>query len=159
MYQVGLIAETGYVTSLARFAEDLGPVVWKLASRKVESVLPSKVKFGPGWVEENRSIEQPQCLFSEKQRSSNSTSDNHSSIHLASATSGSNSIAASRSPSLCNEDIKTIRGLSSRKDLTCAPSHQFQQRPSLHLGIDGSLSGSGIDYALQMGLASQPMNS
>ncbi|TYI39670.1 hypothetical protein ES332_A02G110400v1 [Gossypium tomentosum] len=71
---VGLIAENGYVTSLARFAADLGPVVWKTASRKIDSVLPSKVKFGPGWVEENRSIEQPQCLFSGKQRSSNSTS-------------------------------------------------------------------------------------
>ncbi|PPS14735.1 hypothetical protein GOBAR_AA05847 [Gossypium barbadense] len=156
---VGLIAENGYVTSLARFAADLGPVVWKTASRKIDSVLPSKVKFGPGWVEENRSIEQPQCLFSGKQRSSNSTSGNHSSIHLALATSGSSSIAASRSPLLCNEDIKTIGGLSSQKDLTCAPSHQFQQRPSLHLGIDGSLSGFGIGYAPQMGLALQPMNS
>ncbi|TYI39668.1 hypothetical protein ES332_A02G110400v1 [Gossypium tomentosum] len=155
---VGLIAENGYVTSLARFAADLGPVVWKTASRKIDSVLPSKVKFGPGWVEENRSIEQPQCLFSGKQRSSNSTSGNHSSIHLALANSGSSSIAASRSPLLCNEDIKTI-GLSSQKDLTCAPSHQFQQRPSLHLGIDGSLSGFGIGYAPQMGLALQPMNS
>ncbi|KAH1097251.1 hypothetical protein J1N35_014172 [Gossypium stocksii] len=156
---VGLIAENGYVTSLARFATDLGPVVWKIASRKIDRVLPSKVKFGPGWVEENRSIEQPQCLFSGKQRSSNSTSGNHSSIHLAPATSGSSSIAASRSPLLCNEDIKTIGGLSSQKDLTCAPSHQFQQRPSLHSGIDGSLSGFGIGYASQMGLALQPMNS
>ncbi|TYH83374.1 hypothetical protein ES332_D02G128900v1 [Gossypium tomentosum] len=122
---VGLIAENGYVTSLARFAADLGPVVWKIASRKIDSVLPSKVKFGPGWVEEYRSTEQPQCLFSGKQRSSNSTSGNHSSIHLAPATSGSSSIAASRSPLLCNEDIKTIGGLSSQKDLTCAPSLQF----------------------------------
>ncbi|KAH1115459.1 hypothetical protein J1N35_008837 [Gossypium stocksii] len=71
-----------YVTSLAQFAADLGPFVWKIASRKIDSVLPRKVKFGPGWVEENRSIEQPQCLFSGKQRSSNSTSGNHSSIQL-----------------------------------------------------------------------------
>ncbi|KAH1129835.1 hypothetical protein J1N35_001213 [Gossypium stocksii] len=151
--------KNGYVTSLARFATDLGPFVWKIASTKIDNVLPKKVKFGPRWVEENRSIEKPQCLFSGKQRSLNSISGNYSSIHLAPATSGSSSIAVSRSPLLCNEDIKTIGGLSSKKDLTYAPSHQFQQRPLLHSSIDGSLSGFGIGYTPQMGLALQPMNS
>ncbi|KAK8678313.1 hypothetical protein V6N13_143817 [Hibiscus sabdariffa] len=60
---VGLSAENGYATSLARFAANLGPV-WKIASRKIGSVLPSGLEFGPGWVGENRMVEQPQCSFS-----------------------------------------------------------------------------------------------
>lgn len=49
---VGLHSEHGYARSLARFAGDLGPVVWKVASRKIQSALPSGPKFGPGWVGE-----------------------------------------------------------------------------------------------------------
>ncbi|XWS14369.1 hypothetical protein CRYUN_Cryun35bG0003300 [Craigia yunnanensis] len=147
---VGLSAENGYATSLARFAADLGPVAWKIASKKIESVLPSGLKFGPGWVGENRMIEQTQFLFSEKRRSSNSLFDNHSSILLSSATSGSNSIAASRFPLRGREDVETVRGLSSKNDSTSAPSHQFQQRPLLH---------SGMNYSPQMGLVTQPANS
>ncbi|KAJ6414320.1 hypothetical protein OIU84_007023 [Salix udensis] len=47
---VGLSSEHGYARSLARFAADLGPVVWRIASKKIESVLPTGVEFGPGWV-------------------------------------------------------------------------------------------------------------
>ena len=159
MYQVGLSAENGYATSLARFAADLGPVVWKIASKKIESVLPSGLKFGPGWVGENRTIEQPQFSFSESQKSSNSLSVNHSSILLSPATSGSNSIAASRFPLQGREDAETVRGLSSKNDSTSAPSHQFQQRPLLHSGINGSIGGFGIGYSPQMGLVTQPANS
>ncbi|CAN4076929.1 unnamed protein product [Withania somnifera] len=41
-----------YARSLARFAASLGPVVWKVASKKLETFLPAGVKFGPGWVGE-----------------------------------------------------------------------------------------------------------
>ncbi|KAL9244902.1 hypothetical protein vseg_018618 [Gypsophila vaccaria] len=50
---VGLHTEYGYARSLARFAAKLGPVAWKVASKKIERCLPSTVKFGPGWVGEN----------------------------------------------------------------------------------------------------------
>jgi hypothetical protein len=53
MNQVGLHSEHGYARSLARFAANLGPVAWKVASKKIERSLPSGVKFGPGWVGEN----------------------------------------------------------------------------------------------------------
>lgn len=53
--QVGLHSEHGYARSLARFAANLGPVVWKVASKKFSSVLPPGVKFGPGLVGENAS--------------------------------------------------------------------------------------------------------
>ncbi|XP_021285040.1 uncharacterized protein LOC110417135 [Herrania umbratica] len=166
---VGLSAENGYATSLARFAADLGPVVWKIASKKIESVLPSGLKFGPGWVGENRTIEQPQLSFSEKQKSSNSLSDQHSSrLFSPPATSGSNSIAGSRFPLQGREDTETVRRLSSQNDFTSlyskvgdiksAPPHQFQQRPLLHSGINGSIGGFGIGYPPQMRLLTQPGN-
>ncbi|KAJ8625656.1 hypothetical protein MRB53_034186 [Persea americana] len=57
---VGVHVEHSYVRSLARFAAQLGPVAWKVASKKIEKALPSGMKFGPGWVGEN---EAPQMQF------------------------------------------------------------------------------------------------
>ncbi|XVF01626.1 hypothetical protein REPUB_Repub04eG0104600 [Reevesia pubescens] len=50
---VGVYLEQGYTRSLARFAANLGPVAWKIASKKIERCLPAGVNFGPGWVGEN----------------------------------------------------------------------------------------------------------
>ncbi|XWS54455.1 hypothetical protein CRYUN_Cryun10bG0090700 [Craigia yunnanensis] len=38
---------------LARFAANLGPVAWKIASKSIERCVPAGVNFGPGWVGEN----------------------------------------------------------------------------------------------------------
>lgn len=50
MNQVGLHVNHSYARSLAHFAADLGPVVWKVAAKKIGSVLPPGHEFGPGWV-------------------------------------------------------------------------------------------------------------
>ncbi|TYJ03228.1 hypothetical protein E1A91_A12G014200v1 [Gossypium mustelinum] len=50
---VGVYYEHGYTRSLARFAANLGPVAWKIASKRIEKCLPAGVNFGPGWVGEN----------------------------------------------------------------------------------------------------------
>ncbi|XP_030444289.2 uncharacterized protein LOC115666764 [Syzygium oleosum] len=50
---VGVYLNHGYARSLARYAADLGPSVWRIASKKIESALPRGVKFGPGWVGED----------------------------------------------------------------------------------------------------------
>ncbi|GMH23635.1 hypothetical protein Nepgr_025478 [Nepenthes gracilis] len=50
---VGLHFEHGYARSLVLFAATLGPVAWKVASKKIERCLPGGVKFGPGWLGEN----------------------------------------------------------------------------------------------------------
>ncbi|KAG2698131.1 hypothetical protein I3760_07G135800 [Carya illinoinensis] len=57
---VGLNLEDGYARSLTQFAADLGPVVWKIASKKIERVLPFGLKFGPGWIGENEALNQEQ---------------------------------------------------------------------------------------------------
>ncbi|KAI3724670.1 hypothetical protein L2E82_36455 [Cichorium intybus] len=56
---VGLHAEHGYARSLARFAANLGPVVWKIASKKIEKALPAGTKFAPGVVGENDAAPPP----------------------------------------------------------------------------------------------------
>ncbi|KAL4579094.1 hypothetical protein LXL04_015229 [Taraxacum kok-saghyz] len=56
---VGLHAEHGYARSLARFAANLGPIVWKIASKKIEKALPPGTKFGPGVVGENDAAPPP----------------------------------------------------------------------------------------------------
>ncbi|KAJ4916272.1 DNA-binding bromodomain-containing protein [Raphanus sativus] len=50
---VGLNTEYGYARSLARYAANLGPVAWKIASKRIGTALPSGVKFGVGWVGDN----------------------------------------------------------------------------------------------------------
>ncbi|WOL15159.1 hypothetical protein Cni_G23940 [Canna indica] len=56
---VGLDAEYSYARSLARFAGNLGPIAWKIASQRIGSALPSGVKFGCGWVGEYEPLLSP----------------------------------------------------------------------------------------------------
>lgn len=35
---------------MARYAANLGPVAWKIASKRIEYSLPPGVEYGPGWV-------------------------------------------------------------------------------------------------------------
>ncbi|XP_020596755.1 uncharacterized protein LOC110036615 [Phalaenopsis equestris] len=56
---VGLDFEHSYAQSLARFTASLGPVAWKIASKKIEKALPPGMKFGPGWVGEYEPLPTP----------------------------------------------------------------------------------------------------
>jgi bromodomain-containing protein 9 len=49
-YQVGFQLQQSYPRSLARFAAQLGPVGWEIASGRIERSLPPRTKFGHGWV-------------------------------------------------------------------------------------------------------------
>lgn len=62
-YQVGLHAEYSYARSLARFAATLGPVAWKVASRRIEQALPAGCKFGRGWVGEYEPLPTPVLML------------------------------------------------------------------------------------------------
>ncbi|KAA8537403.1 hypothetical protein F0562_026910 [Nyssa sinensis] len=102
---VGLHLDHGYARSLARFAANLGPDVWKIASKKIESVLPTGLKFGPGWVGESEALPQPMSFLFERQKSSNnSANDDHSSIPITPSTSCINPIVTYGSSSHCKED-------------------------------------------------------
>lgn len=49
-------SEHSYARSLARFAFQLGPIGWDIASQKIKQCLPPEVKFGPGWVGEHEHL-------------------------------------------------------------------------------------------------------
>lgn len=57
--QVGLHAEYSYARSLARFSASLGPIAWKIASHRIQQVLPAGSKFGRGWVGEFEQLPTP----------------------------------------------------------------------------------------------------
>lgn len=87
--------EHGYARSLARFAANLGPVAWKIASKRIGSVLPIGVEFGPGWVGENESVRSQQFSFREGEDKvqCNPASDDHKDRLRCQSTSGLNSVA------------------------------------------------------------------
>ncbi|KAM7261237.1 hypothetical protein ACFE04_026712 [Oxalis oulophora] len=64
---VGLFSEYSYARSLARFAANLGPLAWRIASKRIVNSLPAEVKFGPGWVGENDLLPQKQYLLPPKE--------------------------------------------------------------------------------------------
>lgn len=63
----GFQVDFSYARSLARFAADLGPDVWKVAREKIRRALPMGVPFGPGWVGQR---EAPARAFSLTNKSS-----------------------------------------------------------------------------------------
>ncbi|EOA39821.1 hypothetical protein CARUB_v10008487mg, partial [Capsella rubella] len=101
---VGLNTEYGYARSLARYAANLGPVAWKIASRRIETVLPPGIKFGLGWVGENPAgsegdDSQKQNLLTSigKQKCSNDlASDDHSNRILSPTASVSSAFIGNR---------------------------------------------------------------
>ncbi|KAM7517373.1 hypothetical protein LguiA_006956 [Lonicera macranthoides] len=97
---VGLHVEHGYARSLARFAANLGPVVWKVASKKFGGVLPSGVKLDhPGLAGENGGAsQQPKLLpFGNQKSLHRMACDANPSGPLDPSTSGINSFVAHNS--------------------------------------------------------------
>lgn len=87
--------EHSYARSLARFAANLGPVVWNFASKKLASALPPGVKFGPGYVGEREApLQSPFSSFEQKSSCSLACEVNNRSP-VTSSTSGVNLVVAS----------------------------------------------------------------
>ncbi|XP_045826951.1 bromodomain-containing protein DDB_G0270170-like isoform X2 [Trifolium pratense] len=61
---VGVHAEYSYTRSLARFSASLGPIVWKIASSRIQQALPADCKFGRGWVGEYEALPNPILMLS-----------------------------------------------------------------------------------------------
>ncbi|KAL2538097.1 DNA-binding bromodomain-containing protein [Forsythia ovata] len=114
---VGLHFEPlAYARSLARFAANLGPVAWKVASKKIESVLPAGVKFGPGWVGQYEAPSQPLSFSTKKQSlSSNPAADCHSSRLVMSSNSDLKS-AVGYMPS--EEMVEAVKKLDSQNEVS-----------------------------------------
>lgn len=129
----------GYARSLARFAANLGPVVWRVASKKIRSVLPSGTNFGPGWVGEHEMLEPSRFPFSQKQNAHSSSYEHPSS---ASSSMGLNLVV---------EDVESARRLASQSKLTS---------PSNSTGDANSLSQANMNCSgVMVGTAMQNMPS
>ncbi|KAJ8540875.1 hypothetical protein K7X08_001691 [Anisodus acutangulus] len=110
------VEQHAYARSLARFAANLGPVVWEVASKKLENILPAGVKFGPGWVGEGgRSIETSACPTEIQKSSDSSTADPHSSRPVTSTPLGLSSSVMCK-PSA--EIFEAVKRLNSQDELT-----------------------------------------
>lgn len=161
--QVGLHFEPhGYARSLARYAANLGPVAWKIASRKLKCTLPDGISFGPGWVGED---EAPPQLFSfpaEKQRSVNGLIGDVDSNRPVPSFPGVSSAMLCR-PS--EEMIEAVRRLNSQNELAeqgsgspwmspGSSSFPVQQQKSLIQPNRNGFNGMfGYDLSSQMGLS------
>ncbi|GAA0175923.1 chromatin/chromatin-binding, or -regulatory protein [Lithospermum erythrorhizon] len=165
---VGLnFAQHAYARSLAKFAANLGPVAWKVASRKIESLLPAGVKFGPGWVGEPETLPEPLPSSSgEKQKSpSHLASDLHSSAPVSRPSApGSNPALHQSRPS--EQMVEAVRRLNSQSDVPAqsgAPawglqgwSHQALQKSMFHPSRNGFGGVSGVygQSPSQLGMSS-----
>ncbi|KAL8143683.1 hypothetical protein V2J09_016715 [Rumex salicifolius] len=155
---VGLQTEYGYARSLARFAAKLGPVAWKVASKKIERCLPPGVKFGPGWVGENdlctlESVRPNSCSATPPlipESNEVKPSDNQE---------GTNSLEKQASSSqTIPTAMKSCPGTSSgtgeatvQPSLRPGPSFQAHQQSMLQPCVNGVNGTYGLKFPTQMG--------
>ncbi|KAJ0247731.1 Uncharacterized protein HA466_0161510 [Hirschfeldia incana] len=121
---VGLTTEYGYARSLARYAANLGPAAWKIASKRIETVLPPGIKYGPGWVEENpagteENETRKQAVLGKQKCSNDLASDDHTNRILSPTASVSSAFIGNRHSS-------SSQGI----EETTAPSRAFPSASS-----------------------------
>jgi hypothetical protein len=158
--QVGLHLEHGYARSLTRFAAGLGPVVWKIASQKIERVLPIGLKFGPGWIGENEASMQQQSLFTEEKSSDGTIPGNNDTSKVVHhRTSSLNTVVANGFLMQDQEDFRSTE-VDSQCELTSlnssfggikpVPPFRVQQKPIISSDINGLNDGFGSDFSSQI---------
>ncbi|KAL3334361.1 hypothetical protein AABB24_030877 [Solanum stoloniferum] len=150
------IEQHAYARSLARFAADLGPVVWKVASKKLETVLPAEVKFGPGWVGEGGGSTLMSTFSSQNKSSDCLAADHHSSRAVIPSLRGVGSAVMCRPSDGNVEAGKTLNSQNdvaeASGDFSCAfpaSNSQAKQKPSGNPrnGFSGMI---GYDLSAQM---------
>ncbi|XP_051118221.1 uncharacterized protein LOC127242643 [Andrographis paniculata] len=129
---VGFQEALAYARSLARYAANLGPVAWKLASKKIETVLPAGVEYGHGWVGDKQA---PSQLFShptDKQKAVNSVSvDCNSGKHISPQDSDASPTVAS------GLSAEAVKKLNSQNELSRRGNTAIHQ--SYRNGFTGAL--------------------
>ncbi|KAF5455640.1 hypothetical protein F2P56_025192 [Juglans regia] len=151
---VGLNLEHGYARSLTQFAADLGPVVWKIASKKIERVLPFGLKFGPGWIGENEALKQ-------EQSSESSISDDGKSKLLYHMKSESNMAFKNGLLLQAQEESTGFDSQCELISLNCSisgkksmPPFQVQPKSLVCSDMDGSNGGLGSGFPSQIRMVS-----
>lgn len=154
--QVGLHDPLAYARSIARYAANLGPVAWKIASQKIESVLPDGVQYGPGWVGEAPS--HPSTFSSESWRPSNNTNGG-SRKPATPSTSDVNSAFASKGIAeavrkLNSQNAPSVQGSDAsswRMQFPVQQKHVNHPQRNGFTGMHGyHLSAAGVSFPPQM---------
>ncbi|OIS97242.1 PREDICTED: uncharacterized protein LOC109234525 [Nicotiana attenuata] len=153
-----------YARSLARFAANLGPVVWKVATKKLETVLPAGVKFGPGWVGEGGGSTQPSTFPSQNKSSDSLAADHHSGRAVTPSLPGPSSAVMCRPT---GEIVEAAKTLNSQNELaqgsggfSCANPASTSQAQQKHFlnprnGFNGML-GYGLSTQMEVTRLSLP---
>lgn len=150
---------------MARFGAGLGPVVWKIALKKIESILPTELKFGPGWTGEHEASKNEKSIVCEEVMPNPAANDLTSSRLLPQSISGSNLVGADKFFLQGREDKETIIRLSTQNESASLNSNlsgtrivspfQFQQNSVVQPCISCPNSGPDSYILPQMGF-SQP---
>lgn len=151
--QVGLQFEPhAYARSLARFAANLGPVAWKIASKKLQHILPPGVEFGPGWVGETGARPQASCLSPEMQNSPNRlATDHHSSRPLTPPLPSSNTATTSTSSEAMIEAVRRLNSLNEMSDQRGVYNSQASLQKSIfHPNRNGMNGTFGYDLNVRV---------
>lgn len=164
LMQVGLHFEPhGYARSLARYAANLGPVAWKIASKKLRSALPDGIAFGPGWVGEDDAPAAAQSLptFAEKPRSIDGTPSSAHDISRLIGPSSSGVNSAIMCPPT-EQMIEAVRRFNSQSELAeqgggspwnnnmSGSSFPGQQKPVFHAHRNGYNPMFGYEMSSQL---------
>lgn len=162
---VGLHLEPqAYARSLARYAANLGPVAWNVASRKLQSAVPDGLAFGPGWVEENDASQQLLSSAEKLKQANGLVRDRDPSRPVAPSSSGFSTPVTHRpSP----EMAEAVRRLNCQNELaeqaggspwaSTGTIFQAQHKSLFHPNRNGFNSMLGCDLSSQVGLARQTM--
>lgn len=156
LHQVGLHAKHSYARSLTHFAADLGPVVWKIAARKISSVLPAGHEFGPGWVADDDVSERQNFAVCDERNSDPSVPEDYrgrfpspsGSFSLANTSSGlqSGDMAINRESNYQNE-LNPVNSVSGGSEAMF--SGRYQQESSDDFASNGRL-GSNLSPQMTM---------
>ncbi|KAM6560877.1 hypothetical protein CsatA_030116 [Cannabis sativa] len=149
--------ERSYARSIAQFAADLGPVVWKIVLKKIEAIIPLEVKFSPGW---NTASDNERYLFCKKWLVNHADGDLASRPPLPQSMSGSNSIVAKGWFPQDDLTINTQSELTSLNSncgrMSPATTHfQIEQNSSSQFCINGP-NNRAISYTPQTGMVRPP---
>ncbi|KAK7351811.1 hypothetical protein VNO77_11522 [Canavalia gladiata] len=148
---VGLHAKHSYARSLAHFAADLGPVVWRIAARKISSVLPIGHDFGPGWVSEDDLSQRQHFPVCDEERTSDPPVPEDYRSRFSSP-SGSfplaNRSCLQSGDMVINRELNTVNSVGGGIE-SMIPARS-QQEPMVHSDDFGSNDRLGSNFSPQM---------
>ncbi|VAI35629.1 unnamed protein product [Triticum turgidum subsp. durum] len=154
--KIGAQLPQAYSRSLARFAAQLGPVGWEVASKRIEQVIPPGATFGRGWVGDGESPDSFQppvptsspiptpppssiAASSEQKTVDDPASAGHSTGPHADAVSHASANNAKRidSQAVPSPQCGSLPQVPVEHSVELKSSHNVEERPTMHQTVNG----------------------